>query len=81
MSDTAPSPKNGTPAQAGKVAGSAFLVATFGLLAIVLIGLAGYYAFQEHLPLSSPKIWVALFGAVYVGWRAWTIYSRNKNAR
>lgn len=81
MSDAAPSPENGTPRQAGKVAGLAFLVATFGLLAIMLIGLAGYYAFQEHLPISSPKVWVALLGAVYLGVRAWMMYSRNRNAR
>jgi hypothetical protein len=81
MNDTSPSPENGSSMPAGKVAGSAFMVATFGLLAVVMIGLAGYYAFQEKLPISSPKVWVALFGAAYLGVRAWMMYSRNRHAR
>jgi hypothetical protein len=74
------SPENGAPTPAGKVVGSALMVATFGLVAVLLVGLAGYH-FQKGFPISSPKVWVALAGAAYVGWRAWTIYSRNKNAR
>ncbi len=77
MSDKLP-PKETTPA---KVAGSAFLVATFGLLCVLLVGLGLYMALVAREPVTSPRVWVALLGAVYIGWRAWTIYSRNKNAR
>jgi hypothetical protein len=74
-------PENGAPTPAGKTAGSALMVATFGLLAVLLVGLALYQFFEAKEPVSSPRVWVALFGAIYVGWRAWMIYSRNKNAR
>ena len=77
MSDS-PSSDEKNPA---KVASSAFIVATFGLLTVLLVGLGLYYAFVEREPITSPRVWVALLGAVYIGWRAWTIYSRNKNAR
>jgi hypothetical protein len=77
VSDTQP-PADKNPA---KVASSAFLVATFGLLAVLLVGLGLYYAFAVGEPITSPRVWVALLGAVYIGWRAWTIYSRNRHAR
>jgi formate/nitrite transporter FocA (FNT family) len=74
-------PENGAPTPASKTAGSALMVATFGLLAVLLVCLALYQFFEAKEPASSPRVWVALVGAVYVGWRAWMIYSRNKNAR
>ncbi len=79
MSDTPP-PVDKGPA---KIAGSAFIVATFGLLAVLLVGLALYYLIEVKEPFSSPRVWVALGGALYAGWRAWMIYSKNKatNAR
>jgi hypothetical protein len=64
-----------------KVASSAFIVATFGLIAALLVGLGLYHALVAKEQITSPKVWAALLGAVYIGWRAWTIYSRNKNAR
>jgi hypothetical protein len=77
VSDTQPS-QDKTPA---KVASSAFIVATFGLVTVLLVGLGLYNAIVAKEPITSPKVWVALLGAVYIGWRAWTIYSRNTNAR
>jgi hypothetical protein len=66
-----------------KIAGSAFFVATFGLLAVLLVGLAIYYLVEAKEPFSSPRVWVALVGALYAGVRAWMIYSKNRarNAR
>ncbi|MEJ0024325.1 MAG: hypothetical protein WDN76_13720 [Alphaproteobacteria bacterium] len=79
MSDAQPP----TDQQPGRIAGSAFIVATFGLLAVLLVGLALFYLIEGKEPFTSPRVWVALLGAVYAGGRAFMIYSKNRarNAR
>ena len=73
-------PQNKSPAN---IAGSALIVATFGLLAVLLVGLALYYLIEVKEPVSSPRVWVAALGAVYLGARAWMVFSKNRarNAR
>jgi hypothetical protein len=64
------------------VANAAFLVSIYWVLAVALLLVAAYFAFVAGAPITSPRVFVALIGAGYMGLRGLMIFnSRRKGAR
>jgi Na+/H+-translocating membrane pyrophosphatase len=76
---TPPNDKTSAPPQA--IAGAALGVTLFALVALGLVGLAGYYAIVRHVEVTQPRVWVALVGALYFGWRAAMMFMKYKGGR
>jgi hypothetical protein len=75
-----PAPPNNTPPPAA-IAGAALGVSLFALVAVGLVGLAGYFAFVRHVAFTEPRVWVALVGALYFGARAAMMFVKYKGGR
>jgi hypothetical protein len=78
MSETEKVPSSQAPPSA--VAGAALGVTIFAIVAVGLIGVSAYFAFVEKLPFTAPRVWAALIGAFYFGWRAAMMYVKYKGA-
>ncbi|MGE3304166.1 MAG: hypothetical protein AB7M12_13760 [Hyphomonadaceae bacterium] len=63
---------------AKRTLGAAFVVSLYGVLAAAFIGVGVYFAVAEHEPITSPRVFVALIGALYMGFRAWMIFSKQQ---
>lgn len=68
------------PVSAHAVAGAALGVTIFAIVAVGLIGVSAYFAFVENLPFTAPRVWAALIGAFYFGWRAAMMFVKYKGA-
>jgi hypothetical protein len=63
------------------IAGAAAMVALYGVLALAMLCMAIYFATAKQLPITSPKVFVALIGAVYLALRAFMLFNKRSQKK
>jgi hypothetical protein len=82
--DSAPPPEGKAPVslpQPAAIAGAALMVSLFAIVTVILIGVAAYFAFVQHLAITQSRVWAALLGAAYFGWRAGMMFGKYRDVR
>jgi hypothetical protein len=63
------------------IAGAAMIVSLYGVLALAMLGMALYFAIAKQLPITSPKVFVALIGSIYLALRAFMLFKKRSQKK